>query len=243
MNEISKQKVSILRQRIPVGVQHALALLEKTNGDINNAEILFREEVLQTIVSKTGVAADIAQRHLIKHNYDVNTTLKSIDEERMTLTELIFTRHENKEEVLMQIMHAIEEQYHIKRDTRLDLKTLLGLPQEIFCLMVIMEWLCYEEYEGFDIALSFELDIITDQIEKVLQLSSLASSLRQARDIQELIYQESKVRDDIENYIKATSELRENKTYQKCAGDYHDQRTLLIDTLYDFVKENISKFP
>jgi hypothetical protein len=149
----------------------------------------------------------------------------------------------NKENALQRIVSNIERQYPIEQRASLPFKSLLNLPQEIFCLMVIMKWLCYEEYEGFNIALSFELDIVTDQIENVLQLSSLADSLRQARNIQELIYQKNKIRDDIENYINATNELKENKAYQKCMGDYYDQRNLLIDTLYDFVQKNISKFP
>jgi len=239
MNGTSKQKIAILRQRIPIGIQHALALLEKTNGDIDRAEVLFKEEMLDVIINKTGVAKDVAQRHLINNNYDIGHTLKSLDEERFTLIERIYIRYKDKEEALRQVMRVIEEQHHIERNYWLDFKTLLVLPQEICCPLVIMEWMAYEEYESFHIALSFQLDVVAAQIENVLQFPSLASTLRQAREIMELIYKEYEVGACIENYIAATNKLRSDKAYQSYEQAYTNQKSLLISRLYDFVKMNI----
>ncbi|PWV55959.1 hypothetical protein [Chitinophaga sp. S165] len=245
MKEINKQKIGILRQRVPIGFSHGLTVLEKTNGDIDAAEIIFKDEVLQIVFNKTGIAKDVAQKHLINSNYDIPATLKSIDEERFTLTELIYRRYKDKENALAKVVHVVEIHYNIQGPTEswLYFKTLSDLLPEIFCPLAIMRWLTYEEYESFGVALCFELDTVTDLIENVLKLAPLASSLREARDIQEIIYRENAVVGNIENYIKANNELRKNKAYQKCENNYYDQKNLLIETLYDFVKVNINKFP
>ena len=50
MNEIYKDKLEILRQRIPVGIRHGLPILEKVNGDLKKAEEFFQEEMLAILI-------------------------------------------------------------------------------------------------------------------------------------------------------------------------------------------------
>jgi hypothetical protein len=44
MNNIYKDQLEILRQRIPVGVRHGLILLEKTDGDRRKLKYSFRKK-------------------------------------------------------------------------------------------------------------------------------------------------------------------------------------------------------
>ncbi|SFO52831.1 hypothetical protein SAMN05428949_5588 [Chitinophaga sp. YR627] len=243
MNETSKQQLSLLRQRIPVGLTAGLKLLEKADGDINDAVLLFRKEILQTLVSKIGLPEDLIQRHLINNNYDIDATIKSIDEERFTLTERILKRYQNKEEALDQITFAVLERHSIYRDGWLDFKQLAGFPTEVYCLVAITEWLLYVDYEALDVALSFRLEEISDQLETVLQLSSLSNAQRQAGELAELLYTKYEVPGNIENYIAAVQELRESDIYRQYEHLYKEQRDLVIEKLYDLVKANVQLFP
>lgn len=239
-----KDKLEILRQRIPVGLQHGLTLLEKADGDLEKAEKQFQDEMVSLTINKTGVGTDVAIRHLMKNSFDIGLTVKSIDEERHTLTELFLRKYKNKkEEALNKIMHAIEEKYHLKRNFWLIFDDLKELPSEIYCFLTTMEWLNYENWEDFDTALSFHLNIITEQIEQVFSLPELANSLREANNIQRLIYEKNKTGKDIQNYTDARNKLPDNKAYQKCEEDFKTQKPLLIDRLYEFVKTNIDKYP
>jgi hypothetical protein len=171
-------------------------------------------------------------------------TIKSIDEERYTLTELILRRYrDKKEEALERIMHAVEETKAIERKYWLNFQDLKILSNEVFCLLAVMEWLNYESYENLEVALSFELEIITEQLENKLALPYLANSLRQASEIQRLAYKKNETSKGIDNYIKAANQLRENKEYEKYKNVYQEQRPLLIDRLYELVTINIDKFP
>lgn len=225
MNETSKQQLSLLRQRIPVGLTAGLKLLEKTGGDINNAVLLFRDEILQTLVNKLGLPEDVIQRHLINNNYDIDATVKSIDEERFTFTERILKRYKNKEEALDKITFAVLEQHKVYRSGWLDFKQLTGFPTEVYCLVVITEWLLYVDYEGLDVALSFRLEETCEQLETVLYLSSLAEALRQAGE------------------LASVQELRESEIYRQCEHLYKEQRDLVINRLYNLVKANLQLFP
>ncbi|MFZ4930372.1 hypothetical protein [Chryseobacterium sp. Mn2064] len=244
MNNIYKDQLEILQKRIPIGLRHGLTLLEKTNGNVEKAEEYFRNEMVALTVNKTNVTSEIASRHLVKNNFDIGLTIKSIDEERYTLTELIVRKYGNrKEEALEKVMYAIEETHSIERQFWLNFQDLKELSGEAFCLLTIMEWINYEDYESFEIALTFELETVTQQLEDKLALPELADSLRRAGEIQKVLYEKNKIDKGIENYIKATNQLRENKEYQKYETTYQEQRSLLIDSLYECVTANIDKFP
>jgi hypothetical protein len=244
VNEIYKDKLEILRQRIPIGLRHGLTLLEKADGNIEKAEEYFRDEMVVLTLDKRQVTSDIALRHLEKNNFDIHLTIKSIDEELYTLTELILRKYKNKKEVALEIiMHAIEETKAIERKFWLNFEDLKKLPDEVFCLLTVMEWLNYESYENLDAALSFELEIVTKQLENKLALPDLANSLLRASEIKRLTYEKNESGKGIENYIKAINQFLEHKEYEKCENTYQQQRPLLIDRLYELVTKNIDKFP
>ena len=239
MNEKYIEELKILRERLPIGIRHGLTLLEKTNGGIEEAEKLFQEEMIAHTAGKAGVSADIAARHLEKSNFDVGRAVQSIDEERYTLTELILRRcKDRKEEALDIIAAAAFEAHDIPWDFRVPEG--LSLPREVYCVLTVLGWINYVDWEGFDVALSAELDIVTVQIENVLSLPELAENLRRASAIQELKFERSK---NIKDYVKATNELRKNEIYQECENYYEEQRSVLIDRLYKLIADNIKVFP
>ena len=244
MNEKFKDELTILRQRIPVGLRHGLTLLEKVNGDLEKAEKLFQDEMVSLIINKTGITSESAVNHLIKSKFDISRTIRSINEERYTLTELILRRQkDNKEDALNKIMPLVEKKYHLKREFWLDFDGLSALPSEIYCFMTIMEWLNYEGWEDYEHALSFNLNIVTEQIKNQLALTDLANSLHQANNIQISVYTKYETSKDIKHYINARNELSEHEEYQKCVNEFKKQRPILIERLYELVKNNIDKYP
>lgn len=244
MNKIYTDKLELLRQRIPIGLQKGLALLEKVEGNLDKAAELFQEEMILLIISKTEVTKEVATRHLVKSNFDIGLTIKSIDEEQYTLTELILRKYKDKKREALNItIYAIEKTHNINRKYWLNFDELDLLSSEIYCLLTTMEWLNYESCESYSNALSFNLDIVIEQLENKLGFADLANSLRQANDIQTMTYAQNEISKDIQNYIKAREELQNNEEYRKYEKDFITQRPILIDKLYELVKNNIGKFP
>ena len=51
-NEIYKNKLMILRQRIPIGLRDGLILIESVNGDLEKAEKQFKAEMVTLAINK-----------------------------------------------------------------------------------------------------------------------------------------------------------------------------------------------
>lgn len=241
------KEINILRSRVPIGIKHALTLLIKTHGDIEQAEMMFEAEMLNHLITKANVDEVTAYRHLKKSNYDISAALDNIDEERCTTVELIFRRYKNKEEALSRIISVVTHEYGVEYEFRYeywaDFKSYKKLPKELYCLYVIIEWLDYEDYEGYDTALSFDLEIVTDEIEKTLGLTDLAESLRKAAEIKDkYLTKYYNAQMTIDKYIKAVSKRNKDKEFQICMKLFESQRQLLIDKLYDYIKACIDDF-
>ncbi|MBW8683336.1 hypothetical protein [Chitinophaga rhizophila] len=243
MNKVSQQQVTLLRQRVPIGLSDGLRLLKQTDNDIDLAEQIFKEEMLKMVVNKTGIEPDIALMHLHQQRYHVDAALQAINEERFSLTERIYRRHGNKEFALERIVDTVRKAYHIDLNKHLELKDVHNVPREVCCLLVVMDWLCYTDYEGFDIGLTFELTTITTHVEEVLALPALAQVLERAADIRTSIFNDYDAEIAIENYITAANALAKDVSFQECESTFLSQRVLLIERLYDLVGNNISKFP
>jgi hypothetical protein len=95
MHDNLKDQLVLLRQRIPIGLRHGQVLLENTNGNIDEAEHLFKKETIATLIEKTGVSHDTAKLHLEKNKYDIASALKAIDEEQHSLSERILRRYQH----------------------------------------------------------------------------------------------------------------------------------------------------
>lgn len=238
MKGIYKDKLEILRQQVPVGLRDGLILLEQANGNLEQAVGLFKQEMLLMVTGKTGVSDDVATKHLIEKNFDIHLALKSIDEERYSITERILRRYPEKgQEVLELLASVVEQESKLNRKFWLDFDDLQMLPQELFCFLAIMEWLNYSDYDGFNYAIYFHADVVTAQIEKKLLLPEISEIILKAKEIRESQFEEQQIKIKKEGGISDTTEFRKQEELFK------EQRPLLIDALYEFVRKHIDKFP
>jgi hypothetical protein len=237
----NKEKVVLLRSRIPVGLKQGLDILEKVNGDIDEAENLFYYDILQRLINSQNISEEIAKEYLKKHKFDIDKAIENIDNEKYTLTQLILRRYKtDKEEALFKILIAIEEKENLSRDFWLTLDSINELNMFQYCLAMILVWIDYEEYEGFEYALNFRLELTLDEIKNQLFLNDFADNLQKAYNRKkaiELKYQ-SKI-DSVEIFDK----LRKDEQLQVFNIYFDQNRSKLIDSLYDFVIKNIHHYP
>lgn len=237
VDEIDKRKLENLRQQIPVGLRHGLTLLEKANGNVEEAADYFRQECLSLIVHKTGISELAASAQLLKNNFDIAATLKCIDEARFTLTELIIRRTKDKEEALEKIAAAVVEKEQLIREYWLHPDALKSLQPEVFCLVMVMEWLGFSSWEDFETALYFHLDVVADLIRNQLLLPEISDILEEARTIAIDQAPQQKAFLEKEGFVSWTPEFAAQSNL------FETQRPVLINALYHFAEDNISKFP
>jgi|JI8StandDraft_2_1071088.scaffolds.fasta_scaffold00859_3 hypothetical protein len=247
MEDNFKQNLLILRKNYPIGLQHGLFLLKKANGSIKKAENFFREELLSKIIDLTGVNRKIAKKHLTKNKFDITLALQSIENELFTFTKVILKNSKtDKEETLKKIKRA----FHIENNLYLgwydyyyniDYLKSKGLSNEIFCFLTTMDWLENERGRGLLDALSFNLEVITKNLDEVLKLPELSLLLKEANEYR--IQLDSKIIYPKHNYHKRKEKLHKDKKFKKYTDDFKLGRVLIINQLFKLVENNLSQFP
>ena len=234
-----QDQIQVLRQRVPVGMLEGLDLLEKTNGDVSRAELLFKRDMVAKVVSLTGVDEAIAGWYLEKSNYDIPAALKGIDEEFLTLTKRILRRYgHDKESGLRAIVNGIEQVHDMTRPVSwLEAEEINQLAPEVSCVVMIMEWLAYAEYEGLPGAMYFYIEDVIARLTQDLHDEDLArtlSELKTVHDNQHLEQEDTLARRGFTGPTPEWTSLEERLI---------DQLPALFDALYGYVEKHVDKFP
>lgn len=245
------ENLKILREKIPVGIAHALKILETTQGNAEEAFILIKDEYISNLIEKTGASNELVQACLVKNNFDVETSLKEIENKIYSSTELIFKYYsKDKRNGILLILDLIEKKIEavIKDKQKLrpydcwfNFELLETLDPYQFCFSIIAEWLLYEECEGYDYAICYHTDVVTEQIEKTLGLPDIANYIRVCRERD--LYFDRKYENKKNGFIIAHRHVKKDSLYQKAEKGYFDNEELFIETLFNFAKTHINFFP
>ncbi|NLR79133.1 hypothetical protein [Chitinophaga eiseniae] len=236
-----QQEVTLLRQQIPIGIRQALHLLNSTNGNIDQAIREFKAKMIAVVVEKAGIAAETAAEQLAKCSYDIAETLTSIEEERYTLPERILRSKKNdKEGALTLLASNLEKEQQLPRNYWLLLDQLPALSPVQYTLAVVKEWWEYLDYEGFDHAIYFHLDIVTPQLETVLQLPEIASCLRAAKVRSDELVAHYKQLPKKKTTFHVANVINKDRWFLKQEATFETQRGVVIERLYELVAANLA---
>jgi hypothetical protein len=177
---------------------------------------------------------------LASNDFDVPKTLLSIDEERLSSTELILKKYKNKENALLKIHLAIEDESGLERKFSITEESLSKLNSYQYALIVVLEWLDYEAFEGFDYALNFRLMTTTEVLKNDFLLTDVAKNLEKAFDYK------AQVQSKYEHkwhWTKINNQIQRHKKFQAYNKQFEENKHQIIDKLYEFVCKNLSFFP
>ncbi|ROL70753.1 hypothetical protein [Pseudomonas vranovensis] len=240
MDPTDTQALQQLRSAIPIGLRHALALLERCAGDPQQAAECYKAELLQVLVDKSGLPAEQARAHLHNAGYDLNRALSAIEQMRYSLTERILRKHhQDKGRALDLIAQALETAEQLPRQYWLDFAQLEQLPPATRCFMVLHEWLAFEDWEGFDCALHFHLPQAIAQF-RHLQRDALADTLDQADQRQQQL---RAAHGGSEGAVEFAVRINQDPLFNICQQRFSEQRPHLDECLYAWVERHIEQFP
>ncbi|WP_277589859.1 hypothetical protein [Pseudomonas chlororaphis] len=234
------QALQQLRNLIPIGLRHAQTLLARCAGNPQQAAELYKSELLQLLVDKSGLPREQAREHLHNAGYDLNRALHAIEEARFTLTQRILRKHHrDKGRALDLIAQAIETEEQLPRQYWLAFEPLEQLAPAPRCFMVLHEWLTFEDWEGFDSALHFHLPQVIAQF-RHLQLDALADPLEQANQRQKHL-RASHAGSDSPAALAAW--INQDPLFNSHQDAYNRYRALLDERLFQWVEQHIQQFP
>jgi len=245
------QKVKQLREQLCMGIQEGLDLLDQTGGDVAQASARFKEKMLRVTTDFVRLPEENVLPYLEEYKYDAGRAIDQIlDDFRLVdgipqplPVYLLHKYRNNRKEAVEQLATLVEKTAQLKRDWKsvgyyehpwLAEELLLQLNEPSRCVLALTEWLRFEDSEGFENALFYNLDLAVTQMQ-VLDQSNLAAALRMARDIyneHEEAHQQGPA------FYKA---LNKDKDYQAARRFFLASRELLTSKLYDFIQANLDQ--
>ncbi|MCE4054821.1 hypothetical protein [Pseudomonas sp. Au-Pse12] len=240
MDPTHTQALQQLRTLIPIGLRHAQALLERCADNPQQAAELYKSELLQVLVEKSGLPQEQAREQLHAAAYDLNRALHAIEEARFSLTQRILRKHHRDPgQALDLIAQAIETAEQLPRQYWLDFARLEQLAPAPRCFMILHEWLAFEGWEGFDSALHFHLPQAIAQL-RHLQQDDLANTLEQADQRQQQL-RATQAKE--ESPVELSMRINQDPLFNRCEDSFNQQRPQLDAHLYQWVERYVEQFP
>ncbi|MBO2008085.1 hypothetical protein [Hymenobacter negativus] len=231
------EELSALRQRAATGVRHGLALLHQTNGDVAAAEALFRLELTQLVAQKADVPEAAARQALELAGYNVPQALQQLEQARYSLTQRILRRYREPANAVRRVADAVEEARQMPRKHWLCIDAAQLLPSPLACVLVVSEWLAYEDWEGLDAAVYFHLDAVLACLDQSLALPQASQALRHVATL-EHAQAESRRRD-----LARTGSFMPTLEFEAASVAFEAQRPRIVQALYELIEHNIGLFP
>ncbi|HCQ2982488.1 TPA: hypothetical protein OHQ18_004959 [Escherichia coli] len=221
-----------LRENVPVGIQAARRLLERTGGNVDEAIKFFHIDQVNILMAKADITHQEAETVLLATNYDMAEALRRIAEQRYTLTELILRKNKNAGDALSKIALAIEYEWELKRKFWFSYADIRTLPPLLQTFMLVYEWQEYVDWEGMNSGIFFESDYVLQQLQ-TLGLFELVKKVSVAR----IRYGELK--EKVNTFNEITNDEIFKILIMKCDQLARDFDSVLLQ----FVKDNIDAFP
>ena len=237
MDDLLKEQIKSLRTQIPIGLSGAIKILKTTNGNIELASSLYKEQAFEIVKDKITFEIDDKQiqQSLDQCNYDIAKTIEALSELKYSTVERILLRYKDLEQASSRILDVIEKDDNIKRNYWIDLEDTkhLNIPKR--CLLIIVEWINYEEWESFCFAIAREdwTKAFINELRNQLKLEELAKHVEEALNISEKFYSENKNASQVPFQYPPLDDL--DAYFQK-------EKPELYRVLIDYVKANIEDF-
>jgi hypothetical protein len=226
-----------LRQRIAIGVRHGLVLLQQTRGDVAAAEALFQQELTQLVAHQAHVSDAAAHQALERAGYDVPRTLQQLEQARYSLTQRILRRHRAPDEAVRRVADAVEQAYHVPRSYWLDLEAAQLLPPPVACVLVVSEWLAYEDWEGVDAAVYFHLGAVLAYIDRLLALPEASHALRSVAALERAQAEPRR------HQLASTGVYSPTPEFEAASAAFEALRPRIVQGLYVLIEQHIGLFP
>lgn len=117
------------------------------------------------------------------------------------------------------------------------------LPLAIRNFLLVYEWLAFEDYESFDVALNLVYtDKMLNFIYEELKMTDLVIGLQNLKKQIDKIYPKNDNLNDI-NRLNEFNSLRDSPLFRQIAMDYGQQKSAIFDRLIEYVARHADVFP
>jgi hypothetical protein len=230
-------ELSALRQRTPIGVRHGLVLLQQTQGDVAAAESLFEQELTRVVAHQAQVPEFTARHALQQTGYEVARALQHLEQAQYSLTQRILRRYRDPADAVRRVADAVEQTHQVPRSYWLHVEAAQQLPAPLAGVLVVSEWVAYEEWEGLDAAVYFHLAEVLAYCDQLLALPQVSQALRQVAALEQA---QANTR---RQQFADTSVFRPGPAVVAASAAFEALRPRLVQRLYEVIEQHLELFP
>ncbi|WP_208175210.1 hypothetical protein [Hymenobacter negativus] len=235
--ESYRNELHALRQRTAIGMRHGLVLLQQTNGDVAAAEALFKQELTRLVAQQAQVSEAVARHALEQAGYDVPRTLQQLEQAHYSLTQRLLRRYRMPDDVVRRVADAVEQTHQVPRTYWLDLEAAQLLPPPLACVLVVSEWLAYEDWEGLDAAVYFHLETVLVYFDQLLALPEASQALRRVATL------EQEQAEPRRRQLARTGSYSPAPKFEAASAAFEVLRPRIVQGLYELIEHHIALFP
>jgi hypothetical protein len=230
-------ELSALRQRLPIGVRHGLVLLQQTQGDVAAAAALFEQELTQVVARQAQVPDATARQALEQVGYEVARALQQLEQVRYSLTQRLLRRYRDPADAVGRVADAVEQTYQVPRSYWLDFEAAQQLPPPLACVLVVSEWLAYEEWEGLEAAVYFHLAEVLTYCDQLLALPQVSQALHQVAALEQA---QANTR---RQQLADTGSFSPGPAVVAASAAFEALQPRLVQRLYEVIEQHLELFP
>lgn len=232
-----RDELHALRQRTAIGVRHGLVLLAQTNGDVGAAEALFQQELTHLVAGQAEVPDAAARLALEQAGYEVARALQQLEQARYSLTQRILRRYRAPDEAVRRVADAVEQAHQVPRAYWLDFEAAQRLPPPVACVLVVSEWLAYEDWECLDAAMYFHPEAVLGYVDHLLALPQVSHALRHVAALEQAQVEPRR------RQLAVTGAYRPTPEWEAASAAFEALRPRLVQGLYELIERHIGLFP
>ena len=235
--EAYREELHALRQRTAIGVRHGLVLLGQTNGDVAAAEALFQQELTQLVARQAQVPEAAARHALEQAGFDVPRTLQQLEQDQYSLTQRILRRYPVPDDAVRRVADAVEQAHQVPRTYWLHFDAAQLLSPPLACVLVVSEWLAYEDWEGLDAAVYFHLEPVLTCFNQLLALPEVSHALRQVAALEQAQAEPRR------RQMARTGAFSPAPEFEVASAAFEVLRPRIVQGLYELIERHIALFP
>jgi hypothetical protein len=111
------------------------------------------------------------------------------------------------------------------------------LPPLLACVLIMNEWLAYEDWEGVSMAVYFQLEPVLAYIDQLLALPQVSQALRQVAALEQ---GQAEAR---RQQLALTGVFRPGLEMEAASAAFEALRPLLVQRLYALIDHYVDLFP
>lgn len=233
---VFQKELKELRAILPVGLREGLSLLEKSKGDVSHAAEEFRRQRVVFVAKTANVTEFEAREYLEINKYEIEPTLRRIEEEQFTFTERILKSRKKTATKLSILTGSIEAETNLERDFWLKEEEFSKLNPHQYTVIQISEWLNYCSWEGVDQGIELPiLEKVIELIEEKLDEQEFARNLRNIRNRKRFLWKswnrKELLRTDFDKFLEISNSINQDAEYDQLISQFNESISQLEEAL------------